>query len=94
MNLKELTKYEGTHVLLYFYYSKKLRGNKLMVNKVLSKLANSSGLAKGVVIAGVSLSTISNLAIFAGVYYLALRKGVELRDEYYESEESNYEQNS
>ena len=62
-----------------------------MVNKVLSKLANNEKLAKGVVGGGVLLSTISNLVIFAGVYYLALRKGVELRDEYYESEENDHE---
>lgn len=59
-----------------------------MVNKILGNLANNKRLAKGVIGTGVVISTLSNIAIFAGVYYLALHKGVELRDEYYESEEN------
>lgn len=62
-----------------------------MVNKILGNLANNKSLAKGVIGTGVVISTLSNIVIFAGVYYLALRKGVELRDEYYESEENDHE---
>ena len=56
-----------------------------MVNKVLSSLANNKKLAKSVIGGGILLSAVSDIIIFAGVYYLAIRKGVELRDEYYES---------
>ena len=59
-----------------------------MVNKVLSSLANNKKLAKSVIGGGILLSAVSDIIIFAGVYYLAIRKGVELRDEYYESEEN------
>ena len=59
-----------------------------MVNKVLGRLANDKKLAKGVIGCGVLLTAISNIVTFAGVYYLAIHKGVELRDEYYESEEN------
>ena len=58
-----------------------------MMNKLLTKLANDSRLTKGVVGAGLAMSIISNVIIFVGVYYTALNKGVELRDEYYYQEE-------
>ena len=59
-----------------------------MVNKCLSKLANNKTAAKCVIGIGMAFSTISNLTILAGIYYLAIRNGVELRDEYYESEDN------
>lgn len=56
------------------------------MNKLFTKLVNNTKLAKGVIVGGVALSTISNLVIFAGVYYMAIRKGFELAEE---SEENN-----
>lgn len=58
------------------------------MNKLLSKIANDEKLAKGVVAAGITLNTIANLMIFVGVYYTALRKGVELKQAYIDEEAS------
>ena len=64
------------------------------MNKLLTKVANSSKLQKATVLSGCALATISNVLVFVGVYYIALKKGVELRDQYYYEEEvKNYEQN-
>ena len=63
-----------------------------MVNNILSKLANEDKISKSVIVFGAGISVISNILIFTGVYCLALRRGVELRDEYYESEERVNEQ--
>lgn len=56
------------------------------MNKLLTSLVNNKKLAKGVIAGGVLLSAVSDLIIFAGVYYMAVRKGFEL---YEESEEAN-----
>lgn len=64
------------------------------MNKLLTKIANSSKLQKATVLSGCTLATISNVLVFVGVYYIALKKGVELRDQYYYEEEvKKYEQN-
>lgn len=73
----------------YIFVTIKLWGINHMVNKVLTNLANNKKLAKGVIGGGIVLSALSDIIIFAGVYYLAIRKGVELRDEYYESEDES-----
>jgi hypothetical protein len=64
------------------------------MNKLLTKIVNDSKLQKVILGTGFTLATLSNLLIYVGVYYSALKKGVELRDEYYESEENTYEQDS
>lgn len=62
------------------------------MNKLLTKIANNAMLSKSVIFTGLAMSAISNVAIFVGVYYTALRKGVELRDEeYYQEEVRKYE---
>lgn len=50
------------------------------MNKLLTKLVNDEKLAKSVILGGVALQTISNLIIFVGVYYTAVRKGFELAE--------------
>lgn len=62
-----------------------------MINKVLTKVANDKRMSNGLILAGFAFSTISNILMFTGVYYLALHKGVELMEEqYYEQEVKNY----
>ena len=62
------------------------------MNKLLTKIANNAMLSKSVIFTGLAMSAISNVVIFVGVYYTALRKGVELRDEeYYQEEVKKYE---
>lgn len=62
------------------------------MNKLLTKIANDAMLSKGVIFTGLALSIASNVITFVGVYYTALRKGVELRDEeYYQEEVRKYE---
>ena len=64
------------------------------MNKLLTKIANNSKLQRATVLSGCALATISNVMVFVGVYYIALKKGVELRDQYYYEEEvKSYEQN-
>lgn len=63
------------------------------MNKLLSCLVNDEKIQKMVLVGGVALSAIANTAVFVGVYYLALHKGVELRDAYYyENEVKEYEE--
>ena len=49
-----------------------------VMNKALSKIANDRRLALGVIGIGAALSLISNIIIFAGVYYTGVAKGVEV----------------
>lgn len=64
------------------------------MNKFLTKLVNNDKLSMGVVGAGLAMSIVSNVIVFVGVYYTALHKGVELREEYYYQEEvRRYEEN-
>ena len=58
------------------------------MNKLLSEIANNEKMAKGVVAAGIALNTVANLMIFVGVYYTALRKGVELKEAWIDNEEA------
>lgn len=69
-------------------FLQKTKGEKDM-NKLLSKIANDGRFAKGVVAAGICLNTIANMMIFVGVYYTALRKGVELQEAWVEQEGNN-----
>lgn len=48
------------------------------MNKVLSKIANDEKLSMAVIAGGITLSIISNFAVFVGVYYSGVRKGVEV----------------
>lgn len=48
------------------------------MNKALSKIANDKKVAWGVIGIGAALSVISNIVIFAGVYYTGVHKGVEV----------------
>lgn len=64
------------------------------MNKFLTKLVNDEHLSMGVVATGLAMSIVSNVIVFVGVYYTALHKGAELRDEYYYQEEvRKYEEN-
>lgn len=57
------------------------------MNKLLTKMVNNEALSKGVVLTGLAMSIVSNVVVFVGVYYTALHRGAELRDEYYYQEE-------
>lgn len=46
------------------------------MNKVLSKIANDRKLSTAVILGGTTLSIVSNIIIFVGVYYSGIRKGV------------------
>ena len=64
------------------------------MNKLLMKLANDERISKGVVLTGMAMSIVSNVIVFVGVYYTALHRGAEIRDEYYYQEEvRRYEEN-
>lgn len=63
------------------------------MNKLLSNLANNEKLSTAVMLTGLGLSIAGNALMYIGVYYLALRKGVEIRDNfYYEEEVKKYEE--
>lgn len=69
-----------------------LSNGGISMNKLLTKIANDAMLSKGVIFTGLALSIAGNVITFVGVYYTALRKGVELRDEeYYQEEVRKYE---
>ena len=51
-----------------------------MKNKALSAIANDKRLSGAVVVTGAALSIISNIAVFIGVYYLGVHKGVEVME--------------
>lgn len=59
------------------------------VNKLLTKIANNAMLSKSVMFTGLAISIIGNVIAYTGLYYTALKKGVELRDEEYYQEEVN-----
>jgi len=48
------------------------------MNKILSKIANDKKLSALVVLGGLTLSAVSNIALIVGVYYSGVRKGVEV----------------
>lgn len=48
------------------------------MNKILSKIANDKKLSALVVLGGLTLSAVSNIALVVGVYYSGVRKGVEV----------------
>ena len=57
------------------------------MSKLLTKIANDTKLQKATVFTGFALATISNILVYVGLYYSALKKGVEVRDQYYYEEE-------
>lgn len=59
------------------------------MNKLLTKIANNAMLSKSVMFTGLAISIIGNVIAYTGLYYTALKKGVELRDEEYYQEEVN-----
>ncbi len=62
------------------------------MNNLLTRLANNDKVSTGMVYGGILLAAIANTLIFTGAHYSALKKGVEIRDEYYfEKEKSAFE---
>ena len=74
-----------------YIFGKNYKKGKIIMNKLLSRIANDEKMAKGVVAAGIALNTIANLMVFVGVYYTALRKGVELKEAWIDEEATNNE---
>ena len=59
------------------------------MNKLLTKIANNAMLSKSVIFTGLAISIVGNVITYTGLYYTALKRGVELRDEEYYQEEVN-----
>lgn len=57
------------------------------MNKLFTRLVNDKKLTRGVITCGVLMSTLSNLIVGVGIYYMAVRKGFEI----YEESEANNE---
>lgn len=55
----------------------------------LSKIANNEKLADGLVFAGIFGSAICSAISITAAYFRGVRRGVDLRDDYYEKENEN-----